>query len=97
MASALIADAKERNNVRTADAFSALLQQKISLKAVKAAQKSIAQFVDDGDYADEMKSRERSDSRYSRSSLRSARSSRSRSRSRSSGRHSHRHRNEHHK
>ena len=37
MASALIADAKERNNVQTADAFSALLQQKISLKAVKAA------------------------------------------------------------
>lgn len=97
MASALIADAKERNNVRTADAFSALLQQKISLKAVKAAQKSIAQFVDDGDYADEMKNRERSESRYSRSSLRSARSSRSRSRSLSSGRHSHRHRKGHHK
>ena len=93
-ASALIADAKERNEVRTADAFSALLQQKISLKAVKAAQRSIAQFGDDGDYTAEMKRRERSESRYSQSSLRS---SRSRSRSPSSSRPSHRYRKGHHK
>ena len=52
--SALIADVKARNAFRSAAEFAALLQSPIPLKTVKAAQRTIAQFVDVGDYSSEM-------------------------------------------